>query len=135
LICQTVRCGAADGGGVEGGGASRNSIAIYDFVHQEVQVEIDTSSQIRTSSLRSLGAYLNVYAIKCAMDELASLAGVDPLAFRLNHLSDPRARAVLENVAAMSNWPVQNAPREGRGRGLWMAGYKGKGATLPQWQR
>ena len=113
-----------------GGGASRNSIAIYEFAHQEVQVEIDTSSQIRTSSLRSLGAFLNVYAIECAMDGLASLAGVDPLAFRLNHLIDPRARAVLEDVAAMSNWPAQNATSEGIGHGIGMARYKGKGAYL-----
>ena len=113
-----------------GGGASRNSVAIYDFAYQHVQVEIDTSSPIRTSSLRSLGAYLNVYSIECAMDELASLADVDPLAFRLNHLSDPRARAVLEEVAAMCNWPDQKALREGRGRGIGMARYKGKGAYL-----
>lgn len=113
-----------------GGGASRNSVAIYDFAYQHVQVEIDTSSPIRTSSLRSLGAYLNVYSIECAIDELASLADVDPLAFRLNHLSDPRARAVLEEVAAMCNWPDQKALREGRGRGIGMARYKGKGAYL-----
>lgn len=113
-----------------GGGASRNSVAIYDFAYQHVQVEIDTSSPIRTSSLRSLGAYLNVYSIECAMDELAMLADIDPLAFRLNHLSDPRARAVLEEVAAMCNWPAQKAPREGYGRGIGMARYKGKGAYL-----
>jgi CO/xanthine dehydrogenase Mo-binding subunit len=113
-----------------GGGASRNSVAIYDFAYQHVQVEIDTSSPIRTSSLRSLGAFLNVYSIECAMDELAMLADIDPLAFRLNHLSDPRARAVLEEVAAMCNWPAQKAPWEGYGRGIGMARYKGKGAYL-----
>jgi hypothetical protein len=103
LICQTVRCGAADGGGVEGGGASRNSIAIYDFVHQEVQVEIDTSSQIRTSSLRSLGAYLNVYAIKCAMD--------------VNGRVKVSQRAA-QNVATLglARLPRERAPASGRPR-------------------
>jgi CO/xanthine dehydrogenase Mo-binding subunit len=114
---------------VTGGGASRNSVAIYDLPHQEVRVEIDTGSPIRTSSLRSLGAHLNVFAIECAMDELAAMAGADPVAFRLAQLADPRARHVLEEVALMSGWGT-SAHAEGRGRGIAMARYKGKGAYL-----
>jgi nicotinate dehydrogenase subunit B len=112
-----------------GGGASRNSVAIYDFPSQEVRVEIDTASAIRTSSLRSLGAHLNVFAIESAMDELAALAEADPLDFRLGHLGDERARRVLSVAAAMSGWDA--APGgEGHGRGLAVARYKGKGAYL-----
>ena len=109
-----------------GGGATRNAIAFYD-IPQNVAVTI-RPSRIRTSSLRSLGAHLNVFAIESAMDELADLANIDPLVFRLNHLSDPRARAVLEEVATMSGWQI-GAPRvEGRAKGLGVARYKGKGA-------
>jgi CO/xanthine dehydrogenase Mo-binding subunit len=115
---------------VTGGGASRNSVAIYRLPHQQVRVDIDTASPVRTSSLRSLGAHLNVFAIESAIDELAAIAGADPLAFRLAQLDDPRARHVLEQAAAMSGWsPAQTLP-EGRGRGLAMARYKGKGAYL-----
>ena len=59
---------------------------------------------IRTSALRTLGAYANVFAIESFMDELAAAAGVDPVAFRLAHMKDARARAVIEKVAAMANW-------------------------------
>lgn len=113
-----------------GGGASRNSVAIYDFPAQEVRVEIDTSSPIRTSSLRSLGAHLNVFAIESAMDELAALAGADALAFRRAHLTDPRARAVLDTAAGMSGWDSGAGLAEGCGRGIGLARYKGRGAWL-----
>ena len=54
---------------------------------------------VRTSALRTLGAYANVFAIESFMDELAAAAGADPVAFRLAHMKDPRARAVIEAVA------------------------------------
>ena len=47
---------------------------------------------LRVSALRTLGAYANIFAIESFMDELAAEAGVDPVEFRLRHLSDPRAR-------------------------------------------
>lgn len=113
-----------------GTGAARNSVAIYDFPCQEVAVQLDTRSRIRTSSLRSLGAHLNVFAIESAMDELAELAGVDPLAFRLRHLSDDRCRAVLKGAAEMSGWPGGHPAGEGRALGIAAARYKNKGAWL-----
>ena len=115
---------------VTGGGASRNSVAMYDFPHQQVRVDIDTSSPIRTSSLRSLGAHLNVFAIECAMDELAAIAETDPVDFRLAHLADPRARHVLEQAAEMSGWAAATTLAEGQGRGIAVSRYKGKGAYL-----
>lgn len=113
-----------------GGGAARNAVAIYDFPGQQVTVRLDTRSRIRTSSLRSLGAHLNVFAIESAMDELADLAGADPLDFRLRHLSDERCRAVLEGAAEMSGWPGSHRAGEGRALGIAAARYKNKGAWL-----
>lgn len=113
-----------------GGGAARNSVAIYDFPGQKITVRLDTASRIRTSSLRSLGAHLNVFAIESAMDELADLAGVDPLDFRLRHLSDERCRAVLKGAAEMSGWPGTHPAGEGRALGIAAAHYKNKGAWL-----
>jgi CO/xanthine dehydrogenase Mo-binding subunit len=113
-----------------GGGASRNSVALYDFPDQDVRVELAAASRIRTSSLRSLGAHLNVFAIESAMDELAEMAGVDSLQFRLRHLSDARCRAVLNGAAQMSGWRGGHLPGEGRALGIGVARYKNTGAWL-----
>jgi nicotinate dehydrogenase subunit B len=113
-----------------GGGASRNSVALYDFPNQEVRVQLETASRIRTSSLRSLGAHLNVFAIESAMDELSAMIGADPYEFRLSHLTDERCRAVLIGVAEMSGWPGGHSAGEGRALGMGVARYKNRGAWL-----
>ena len=79
---------------------------------------------IRTSSLRSLGAHLNVFAIESFMDELAAAAGADPVRFRLDHLADPRARRVLAEVAQLASWGTR-ARSDGTGFGVAVARYKG----------
>ena len=81
----------------------RNAEAIYDLPRQRI-VYHKVHIPFRTSSLRSLGAFANVFAIECFMDEMAAAAGKDPVAFRLDHLSDPRARDVLKRAAAMAGW-------------------------------
>jgi CO/xanthine dehydrogenase Mo-binding subunit len=82
---------------------------------------------VRSSSLRSLGGFANVFAIESFMDELAAAASLDPVAFRLKHLSDPRGRAVIEKAVEKSGWKAWK-PAEGRGHGLAFAKYKNLGA-------
>ena len=79
---------------------------------------------IRVSALRTLGAYANVFATESFMDEMAALAKADPVAFRLAHMKDPRARAVIEKVAAIANWKAGEAGSLARGRGIGFAKYK-----------
>jgi CO/xanthine dehydrogenase Mo-binding subunit len=84
---------------------------------------------IRTSSLRSLGAHCNVFASESFLDEIATGLGVDPLEFRLSHLTDPRAKDVLTAVAGMANWhSLRSTKVEGRGVGIAFARYKNTGA-------
>jgi CO/xanthine dehydrogenase Mo-binding subunit len=105
-------------------GSTRNAVPGYDIPDLEVVRHRLLTMPVRTSSLRSLGAFLNVFAIESFMDELAECAGADPLAFRLAHLTDPRAVRVLEEVAALSGW-AGRARAEGTGYGLGWARYKG----------
>jgi CO/xanthine dehydrogenase Mo-binding subunit len=76
---------------------------------------------LRPSARRALGAHLNVYAIESVVDELAELAGADPVEFRLGMLRDERARDVLRVAAERAGWP-------GEGRGVGVARYKNRGA-------
>jgi CO/xanthine dehydrogenase Mo-binding subunit len=110
-----------------GGGAERNSVPGYDFPAVRVQCHRLLEMPIRTSALRSLGAFANVFAIESFVDELAIARGEDPLAWRLRHVADPRARAVLESAARRASWGAP-LPGEGRGRGIGWARYKGFGA-------
>jgi CO/xanthine dehydrogenase Mo-binding subunit len=106
------------------GGGDRNAIPLYDFPNQKVINHLIPAMPVRVSALRTLGAYANVFALESFMDELALVANADPLAFRLRHLKDPRARAVVEKVAAMAGWQT-GAPRgNGTGRGIAFARYK-----------
>jgi len=73
--------------------------------------------------MRALGAYHNVFSIESFMDELAALAGVDPVEFRLNHLDDPRGRDVIEKAAQGFGWRKGQAASD-RGFGFAFARYK-----------
>jgi CO/xanthine dehydrogenase Mo-binding subunit len=106
------------------GGGDRNAIPLYDFPNQKVVHHFIPQMPIRVSALRTLGAYANVFAIESFMDELAILAKADPVAFRLAHLKDPRARAVIEKVAALANWKAGEAGSLNRGRGIGFSKYK-----------
>ena len=59
----------------------------------------------------------NTFARESHMDMLAAKAGVDPLEFRLNHLSDARMRRVLEALAKQFGWKAVRGP-SGRGVGV-----------------
>jgi nicotinate dehydrogenase subunit B len=106
-------------------GIHRNADPLYAFPHRRVVKHFLAGSPFRTSSLRALGAYGNVFAIESFIDELAAAAGQDPLEFRLRQLTDLRARDVLLAVAERFGWqPAPRPARSGRGRGLAFARYK-----------
>jgi nicotinate dehydrogenase subunit B len=104
-----------------GGGGAKNSVAGYDFP-QRVVYEFVPDLPFRVSSMRSLGAFANVLAIESSMDELASLAGRDPVEFRLAHLTNPRSRRVIETVVAMSDW--YGTIESGQAKGLGFAQFE-----------
>lgn len=110
-----------------GGGAERNAIPFYDFPGWQIVNHFVMSMPLRTSALRSLGAYTNIFAIESFIDELAVAAGVDPIAFRMRYLNDPRARTVLELAARNAAWKRWQK-QDGRGHGVGVARYKNLGA-------
>jgi CO/xanthine dehydrogenase Mo-binding subunit len=106
------------------GGSDRNSIPLYEFPNVKVVKHYIPEAPLRTSALRTLGGYANVFALESFMDELAAAAQADPVEFRLRHLKDARARAVIEAAAQRAGW-TRKAPGDGtRGRGFAFARYK-----------
>jgi nicotinate dehydrogenase subunit B len=105
-------------------GASRNAVPGYAIPDMHVTRHRLLDMPIRTSSLRSLGAHLNVFAIEGLMDELAAEAGADPVQFRLGHLADPRARQVLTEAADLAGWDTRRRG-DGVGYGVGVARYNG----------
>ena len=108
------------------GGGDRNSNPIYALPNARVVYHFIPEMPLRVSAMRGLGAYLNVFAIESFMDELAHAAGADPVAFRLRHLTDPRARAAIALAADRFGWSNPLPP--GQGRGFAFARYKNLGA-------
>lgn len=84
-------------------GMDRNAEPLYRFPQSQVASHPVADSPLRTSSLRSLGAQMNVFAIESFMDELALAAGIDPAEFRRRHLAhDQHAMRVLDAVLDLS---------------------------------
>ena len=107
----------------------RTSVPPYAYTDARVTVH-DMPPIARASWFRGVSALPNSFAHDCFIDELALLAGEDPVAYRLRHLPDPRAVTLLTAVAERGNWtPRLSAPspdptaRHLRGRGVAYAQY------------
>ena len=110
------------------GGGDRNAIPLYDLPQARVVSHFIPAMPLRVSAMRGLGAYTNVFSIESFMDELAEAAGQDPVAFRLAHLSDSRARDVVTLAAKEFGWDAASTLPPGHGRGFAFARYKNLGA-------
>ncbi|WP_090130354.1 molybdopterin cofactor-binding domain-containing protein [Limnohabitans sp. Rim11] len=125
-VLESINVAAAAGAGAE-----RNAIPPYSSAHIKVNAHRLLGLPFRTSALRSLGAHANVFACESFMDEIADDQGLDPVAFRLGKLKDPRARAVVQTLADQVNWLERRqtlSQKEGWGLGIAYARYKSKGA-------
>jgi nicotinate dehydrogenase subunit B len=97
------------------GGGDRNAPTNYAFRNQRVTAHWLVDLPLRASAMRSLGGAANTFANESFMDELAAAAKIDPLEFRLRHLTDPRAHEVLKAAAQHAAWGSPLSSDEGRG--------------------
>lgn len=107
----------------------RTSVPPYDYGAQKITVH-DMAPIARASWFRGVSALPNSFAHDCFIDELAAAAGEDPLAYRIKHLPDERARELLAAVAKRADWQPRSGPikpdlqaRILRGRGVAYAQY------------
>src|SRR5262249_17575428 len=78
----------------QGAGAiTQNGDPPYTAANVRVLVHWVKEAPLQLSNLRAPGKIANVFAVESFTDELAAAARVDPIAFRIDRLSDPRAHA------------------------------------------
>jgi isoquinoline 1-oxidoreductase len=94
----------------------------YDVPNQRIAFH-PIESPLRQGSYRGLAATANNYAREMHIDAIARQTGTDPVAFRLNHLTDERLEAVLRTAAEKGGWG-RSLPA-GRARGIACGTEKG----------
>jgi len=89
---------------------------VYEIENQRIQFH-PVRTLLRQGSYRALAATANHFARESHMDELAHLAHMDPLEFRLKNLTNERLRTVFETGAKKFGWGQGKAPGHGFGMG------------------
>jgi nicotinate dehydrogenase subunit B len=101
----------------------RGSQHFYDIPHHQTVVHGSSwrgtpgSHPFATGAWRAPGNNTNTFARESQIDIMAAGAGMDPLAFRMQHLTDKKMRRVLKAAAETFGWKSGKAP-SGRGRGI-----------------
>jgi len=97
----------------------------------------EQASPLRAAHLRAPQEFQTRFAQESFVDEVAAAAGIDPVAFRLKYLKDPREIAVVKAAAEKAGWgpddakPRQAAGNLARGRGIAMiSGYGSYAAAV-----
>jgi nicotinate dehydrogenase subunit B len=98
---------------------------VYDVENQRIQFH-PVRTLLRQGSYRALAATANHFARESNMDELAHLANMDPLEFRLKNLTNERLRTVFETGAKKFGWGQGKA----LGHGFGMGGGFEKGGNV-----
>lgn len=89
----------------------------YHVANKKIEFHPAKNPPLRQGSYRGLAATANHFARESHMDELAHLAGMDPLQFRLKNITDLRLRAAFEVAAQRFGWGKLAATPE-RGYGI-----------------
>ena len=117
--------------GISTGLISQNGNPPYSAPHVEVSANWLKDAPLRPSNIRAPGKVANCFAVESFTDELSHLAGVDPVEFRLQGLSDARGIEIIQRTAKLIDWEKRSTPvskRSGKllkGRGMAYMHYKG----------
>ena len=110
----------------------------YVFPHKRktshlVAWEQSLTTGLRTAHLRDPDGMAMCFAGECFIDEMAHAAGRDPVAFRLDYLTEKRDREVIKAAALRAGWEERASPNPRskgpivRGRGI---SYAPRAGTL-----
>ncbi len=101
-------------------------------IRSERALTHNVRSPFFTGPLRSPLRIQNTFANECFMDELCAHTKADPVAFRLQHLQNPRVIGVLNAAARAAKWDTRSSPKTtisgngtASGRGIACVAYEG----------
>lgn len=112
------------------GNIIQNSAIPYTVANVRTVCHRLADTPLRPSWIRTPGRMQNTYANEAFLDELAAEAGIDPAAYRLRALKDPRGTEVIQRVMALAQWESRPSPRADRsgevlrGRGISYVRYE-----------
>jgi len=119
---------AADEAGIaqehgQGAGAiTQNGDPPYEAKNVRVLVHWVKDVPLQLSNLRAPGKIANVFAVESFTDELAAAARVDPIQFRIDRLTDPRAQAVIQKTSEAFGWKMRPSPNPDAKQGSMLVG-------------
>ena len=99
----------------------RTAVPPYAYADCRITVN-DMAPILRASWLRGVSALPNSFAHESYIDELATAAGVDPVAYRLRYLGDPRAAELVRATADKAGWRPHSLPQQQPPQGDWLQG-------------
>jgi nicotinate dehydrogenase subunit B len=100
---------------VSPGGILNDTAIPYTFPNIRTVAHRLVETPLRPSWIRSPGRLQNTFANEAFLDELAVVAGADPIAFRLRYLNDPRGAEVLQRLVQVAHWDTHRTPKRDTG--------------------
>jgi len=115
-------------GGVNG---AQSGGELYTIPNQKIVIEdlnwhFPEPIPLRTSNLRAPGSTARCFASEGLLDEIAADLGVDPVEYRLRHLSEPRGTDCLKAAAEKAGWQKRRSPAPAQSGDV----AKGRGVAL-----
>jgi CO/xanthine dehydrogenase Mo-binding subunit len=131
ILLAAQAAGLPQDNGRDAAGIFENGDPAYAADHVRVLAHWMRDTPLNPSNLRAPGKPANVFAVEGFTDEIAAALRVDPLEFRMQRLSDPRALEVLTRGAKAFGWQSRPSPNAARpatgplvGRGVAYTRYK-----------
>jgi CO/xanthine dehydrogenase Mo-binding subunit len=131
ILLAAEAAGIPQDSGRDAAAIHENGDPSYAVDHVRVVAHWLRDTPLNPSNLRAPGKPANVFAVESFTDEIAAATRVDPLAFRRQRLTDPRALEVLSRGATVFGWHARPSPNPAAqpgpimvGRGMAYTRYK-----------
>jgi len=101
----------------------------YDLADSKLTAHWLRDTPLPAAWIRAPARLQNTFGNESFLDEIAAVAGVDPLEIRTRHLTDQRGLELLERLRKLANWEPRGArPRDSarlaKGRGIAYTKYE-----------